>query len=51
MARVAMVFVLAAMLAGCSGDPVDPASISRPDEVQAGPGLLTGPSGAYELRL
>jgi len=51
MARTAFFLALAGLLSACSGDPIDPASISRPDETQSGPGLLTGPDGAYDVQL
>jgi len=51
MLRATCFMTVAFLLAACSGDPIDPASISRPDEVQAGPGLLTGEAGEYALQL
>lgn len=44
------VLAVAALLSGCgSSTPIDPDEVSRPDEIQAGPGLVTGGSGAYTV--
>lgn len=51
MARMVIALVLTGLLAACGGEPIDTASISRPDEIQAGPGLLTGPDGVHDINL
>lgn len=51
MARIAILLILNGFLAACTGEPIDPALVSRPDEMQAGPGLLTGPDGTYDVQL
>jgi ABC-type uncharacterized transport system auxiliary subunit len=44
------VLAVAALLSGCGSQaPIDPDQVSRPDEIQAGPGLITGSEGAYSV--
>lgn len=41
---------VAALLSGCgSSASIDPDEVSRPDKIQAGPGLITGSEGAYSV--
>lgn len=41
---------VAALLSGCGAStPIDPDNVSRPDEIQAGPGLISGSEGAYSV--
>ena len=41
---------VAALLSGCGAQtPIEPEDVSRPDELKAGPGLITGGEGAYSI--
>lgn len=44
------ILAVAALLSGCGAStPIDPDEVSRPDEIQSGPGLITGGEGAYSV--
>lgn len=43
---------LAALLSGCGAStPIDPDEVSRPDEIKAGPGLISGSEGGYSIEI
>jgi hypothetical protein len=45
--------LLAVLAAGCAEkrEPIDPDTISRPDEMQRGPGLFSGEDGKFTIEM
>lgn len=40
------------VLSGCANStPIDPEEVSRPDQLKAGPGLITGSDGEFSVEI
>jgi hypothetical protein len=40
------------ILSGCANStPIDPENVSRPDQIKAGPGLITGSEGEFSVEI
>lgn len=45
------VLAVVAVVSGCASTPIDPDEIEKADEIQSGPGLLTGEKGAFVINV